>query len=349
MHDSTAAPAGAPHTGGTPPPRAKLQRVETYVPLSSGGFLESEGQPPAGGDGDLPRPIAVGDIVCRRPKLFQLQGSAGAVQEKPPATATGAGTAALATGWVKGFKSEKSLSAAEQQYGKPIEVDMVGTLLEVTRVDRQHKQLEVTALSGKREKLRFADVRFAGYVEQGLYHRWKADPASRPVETLTAPAAPAHASPPSSSAPAEGTAQPAAADWWVLPRLVVRVMVEGSGRYGSKAVVLKVARKEEKMRLTPLELYGTAGATANPAHVFDVVGCANVDTVVPKKLEKGLMVKGEHRGELVTVRNRVRQQQDAGAEITQIEVQCVRTNDVWRVAPEEVCAILTAAPAASHP
>lgn len=126
--------------------------------------------------------------------------------------------------------------------------------------------------------------------------------------------------------------------WWVLPRLIVRVVAADAGPswFRQKAVVLHIQRKEERMRLVRAEaasqgshgIYARGGGgkegdtggisypllTSSPLptskyraeDLVDVFGLLSVETVVPRVGEVGMLVLGKRKGELVVVVRRCR-------------------------------------------
>lgn len=377
-----------------------LKVVEAYVPLSSGGFLDTSADHGAG------RPIKVGDVMCavipvaanvsvaaqggggfplsspptssnasptaRQPPqtavgpLPSING--GGVQrsgspERPPfadgsptttappgspASAVAAATAAA----LKHFRSEAELTEEERRYGKHLHHSMVQQLFEVSRWDPAKGTMEALFLDGRRAKLRVHEVRPAGYVENALYQQWKEDPASQPVlsigvaSPLTGPSSdvqsPHHTtgshsvgSPSPQCSPLTTTVAGVPTPWWVLPNLVVRVVTEAAGEWlGRRCVVVAVWRKANTVRVMNEQLWLSPPSAATSSGVVDIVGVEGLETVLPKKGESGVVVLGPHRGEMVTVTARSR---DETGNLTALVVQCHRTKEVLQFAPEELC------------
>ncbi|KPA79103.1 hypothetical protein ABB37_05623 [Leptomonas pyrrhocoris] len=252
------------------------------------------------------------------------------------------------------FKPAASFTDGERGYGMQLPPDMVRQLLEVTRVDPHGRSVEALFLDGTREKLPFRDVRPAGYDEQRRYAQWKADPSSRPVATMHSGAS----SPTSASAPGTHPASPvaqtsataqqanstvvAAADtWWVIPHLLVRVATEVAGDwYGKKCAVTAVRRSENAIRLTEWhdEAQSSGGHSShrNAAETRELIGADGLETVVPKKGGRAVIVLGPRKGEICTVRSRVR---GPMGDLTGVEVEIRRTNEVVTLQAEELCAL----------
>ncbi|KAG5477730.1 hypothetical protein LSCM1_05028 [Leishmania martiniquensis] len=284
------------------------------------------------------------------------------------ATATAAAGAAPARSVVEAvaqkamshFKSAATFTTDEQKYGRQLTPDMVRLLFEVTRVNRQCRSIEALFLDGTRAKVSFFEVRPAGYVERKMYATWKADPASRPVATIHSDAS----SPTTSSAP-HGAVLPslvsppaptpetsvAGAAWWVVPRLLVRIATEAAGDwYGKKCVVKSVQRSAGRVRLTEWVEEGSGCGvgesgrgfsscgkpTAPAAETRELIGVDGIETVVPKKGGRAMVVLGSRRGEMCTVRSRVR---GPNGELTAVEVEISRTKEVLTLQADELCAL----------
>lgn len=303
------------------------------------------------------------------------------------------------------FRGESSLGEEERMYGRRLDPQLCASLAEVRRVDTARRQMELEFLSGERGKFTVYEIRPAGFVEQRLYEQWKANPASRPVHTITSEktchtkvgngAADAGKQPDGSldggasanSSSSTPTASPPV-PWWVLPRLVVRIVAESAGPLwlGQKVVVQSIQRKESRMRLRRLDEVEGRGADSTTLlsrpqqqpqqqqqqqqqrmaggrppistaeSVVDVIGLESVETVVPRKGEKGMIVLGPRRGELVIVVDRTRHPKtgeldkvgvvpiaNSGAVPTgtsEANDTATPNNNRFEVLPDEICALL---------
>ncbi|GET88917.1 hypothetical protein, conserved [Leishmania tarentolae] len=371
---------GALNASLAPMSSGDFEVVHAYVPLSTGGFLSTAN---AAHDTMEGHQVRIGDILSlRKPLGGSDPPPSGAVASAPafsPTTSTtpapttastlttsAAGTSAtgslveeVAQKAMGHFKSITTFTSEEQKYGRKLTPDMVRLLFEVTRVDFQGRSMEALFLDGTRAKLSFFEVRPAGYVEQRMYATWKADPASRPVAiihsqtssptTLSAPngaVLPLSTSSPALSTPPLDTT----ADWWVIPRLLVRLTTEAAGDwYGKKCVVKAVQRSENRVRLMEWVEKGPSGGesgsmvahnsskpTAPTAETRELIGADGLETVVPKKGGRAMVVLGSRRGEMCTVRNRIR---DADGELTAVEVEISRTKEVMTLQAGELCAL----------
>lgn len=364
--------------GGDPAPRP-MAKVESYAPLSSGGFLDTDAD-----HGDT-KNVKIGDVMVAL-KLPNAPKSGSSSCSKPgsPVTASGPGSpppqaeaqryysptttapvekpaevfaAAASNKILSHFRAEASMTEEERRYGRRLSVDMTTHLFSVSRLDRATHTLEGIFLDGSRAKLRLTEVRPAGFVERGLFAKWRADPASRPVKVIGAASAVSPQPPSSTASPASPTEQqqqqvPPA--WWVLPNLVVRVVAADAGEwYGQKGVVVSIRRKENTVRLVPLDVWEQhhqrpPGSPLQPppnrkpaAHVpmdsaVDLVGLDGIETVLPKKGESGMIVLGEHKGDMASVLARIRGEE---GDLAAIEVSCQRTSDVLRLQPQDLCAM----------
>lgn len=273
-----------------------------------------------------------------------------------PATAASADTAQVA---LHRFKSAASFTDNDKEYGMRLSPDMVGLLFEVTRVDTQGRSVEALFLDGSRAKLAFREIRPAGYDERRRYAQWKADPSSRPVTTMYSRASsPSTASAPGThSAFSANTTEPAQAErsesgtaaaaltetarWWVIPHLLVRVATEAAGDwYGKKCVVKTVRRKENAVRLTEWvdepAVKGSTTSAGAAAETRELIGVDGLETVVPKKGGRAMVVLGPRKGEMCTVRSRLR---GPDGDLTGVEVEMNRTKEVVTLQAEELCAL----------
>jgi hypothetical protein len=263
------------------------------------------------------------------------------------------------------FKPAASFTDNEVEYGRRLSPDMVRRLCEVTRVDSRGRTVEALFLDGTRAKLPYRDVRPAGYDEQKRYVQWKADPASRPVPTMHSgsPSSTSFSAPgahPTSStavsatdlagpvAVAGATQSPsgsaAALPWWVIPRLLVRVATEAAGDwYGKKCVVNAVRRSDNAIRLTEwqdeavVSTHRHGNSSGAPTlETRELIGVDGLETVVPKKGGRAMIVLGPKKGEMCTVRSRVR---GPDGDLTGVEVEISRTKEVVTLHAEELCAL----------
>nr|CAJ2474111.1 unnamed protein product [Leishmania braziliensis] len=340
--------------------------VHTYVPLSTGGFLSTAN---AAHDTMEGHQVRIGDILSLRKPLSGADPSPShavtSTTTSSPSTSTAPSTlttdsavAAVAQKVMSHFRSAASLTPEERKYGRQLTADMTHSLFEVTRVDQQGRSIEALFLDGTRAKVSFFEVRPAGYVEQRMYAVWKADPASRPVtiihsnaSTPTTPSAPNGAVVPSSS-PSPALQPPpsvTAAAWWVIPHLLVRLTAEAAGDWcGKKCVVKSVQRSENRIRLTEWvegsssgesgsrSVHNSGKLTAAAAEMRELIGVDGLETVVPKKGGRAMVVLGNRRGEMCTIRNRVR---GADGELMAVEVEISRTKEVMTLQADELCAL----------
>ncbi|CBZ34469.1 hypothetical protein, conserved [Leishmania donovani] len=276
------------------------------------------------------------------------------------ASATGSLVEDVAQKAMRHFKSAATFTSEEQKYGRKLTPDMVHLLFEVTRVDYQGRSIEALFLDGTRAKVSFFEVRPAGYVERKMHAVWKADPASRPVAIIHSNASsPTTSSAPNgavlpSSAPSPALPPPpsvTAAAWWVIPHLLVRVTTEAAGDwYGKKCVVKTVQRSENRVRLMEWVEEGRSGSGESGSRSFhncgkpkaatadtrELIGVDGLETVVPKKGGRAMVVLGSRRGEMCTVRNRIR---GADGELAAVEVEINRTKEVMTLQAGELCAL----------
>lgn len=185
--------------------RLAFRTVETYKPLSSGGFFDS-----THGSPDRARCMAIGAIVVlvganasssssspnsATPRTTTGTGGSGAtadppshaaVEHIPSSSASPAPSSVLgdAMGKMKHFLPASALTDEEKTYGRFLDAALFDSLAEVTRCDVRGRALEVWCLSGKRQKLSMLAVRPAGFMESQLFQKWKADPSSRPVQHI---------------------------------------------------------------------------------------------------------------------------------------------------------------------
>ncbi|KAK7194186.1 hypothetical protein NESM_000332500 [Novymonas esmeraldas] len=338
--------------------------VQAYVPLSTGGFLSTAG---AAGDTMEGHQVRVGDVLALRkppgtaaspppPPPPHTNRSASTTPSSSPTTATAPASAAavevLAQRAMGHFKSAAAFTSDEVKYGRSLTPEMTRVLFEVARVDQHSRSVEAVFLDGARAKLSYLEVRPAGYVERKMYAAWKADPASRPVATIhSAAASPTtSSSPTATAAPSQPPSPPPpAAAWWVTPRLLVRLAAESAGDwYGKRCAVTSVQRSGNRIRLTEVleEAADGDGGTA-VAETRELVGLDGLETVIPRKGGRAMVVLGARRGEMCTVRNRVR---GPDGELIAVEVEVGRTKEVLAMRPEELCALCptaTASPAAA--
>ncbi|CBZ27406.1 conserved hypothetical protein [Leishmania mexicana MHOM/GT/2001/U1103] len=374
VHSAAAKAKTKPHTSLTPTSSGDFEVVHAYVPLSTGGFLSTANAAHDTMEGHQVRIGDV--LSLRKPLSCAGPPSSSAVASTPvssPTTSTATpstAASALTTGSVVEdvaqkamchFKSAATFTSEEQKYGRKLSPDMVRLLFEVTRVDYQGRTIEALFLDGTRAKVFFFEARPAGYVERKLYATWKADPASRPVAVIhsnasspTTSLAPNGAGLPS-SAPSPALPPPppsvTAVAWWVIPRLLVRVTTEAAGDwYGKKCVVKTVQRSENRVRLMEWveegrsgggesgsrSVHNCGGLTAATTETRELVGVDGLETVVPKKGGRAMVVLGSRRGEMCTVRSRVR---GADGELTAVEVELNRTKEVVTLQAGELCAL----------
>ncbi|KAG5503973.1 hypothetical protein GH5_04831 [Leishmania sp. Ghana 2012 LV757] len=273
------------------------------------------------------------------------------------AATTGSTVEAVARKAMTHFKRAATFTAEEEKYGRQLTPDMMRLIFEVARVNQRGRSIEALFLDGTRAKVSFFEVRPAGYVERKIYAMWKADPASRPVHTIHSNAS----SPTTSSAP-HGAVLPSPASppqpsvaggaWWVIPRLLVRLTTEAAGDwYGKKCVVKSVQRSERRVRLMEWAEEGrccgvgesgrtcihSCGKPATAAvETRELIGVEGIETVVPKKGGRAMVVLGSRRGEMCTVRSRVR---GADGELTAVEVEMSRTKELVTLHADELCAL----------
>lgn len=362
--------------------RRGFRTVETYKPLSSGGFLDT-----THGSPDRARCMTIGAIVVilsantSSSSSFRSMpvatrtatkdsGGSGEVTGHPPSRGTLEKTSSsLASpttqssvlgevmGKMKHFLPASALTDEEKTYGRFLDAALLDSLAQVTRCDTRGRALEVMCLSGKRQKLSVLAVRPAGFMEVQLFQKWKADPSSRPVQHIGDRRLPVHGdTPPPPPVPStaggeetrsDGPASPTrdaehqngpllpspspSSAWWVLPHLIVRVVAKEAGGtwWGQKALVLHIDRKAERMRLVRMNaVSGASEARASPGvpgvagggptawsvsssgyppeDLLDVFQLGNVETVVPRVGEVGMIVLGQRKGELVVVVRRCR-------------------------------------------
>nr|CCC95158.1 unnamed protein product [Trypanosoma congolense IL3000] len=320
----------------------KMHVVEEYVPLSVGGFMQTTTE-------SLDNLISVrpGDIMCLRcPGDVKTEASnegnntREAVGNNPPAAGG------------MSFVKEKELTEEERLYGRRVTCDMMHEIFEVSRVDSASNSLEAVFLDGTRKKLKIITVRPAGFVESELYKRWKADENSRPVRAVySTPSAKDTelADDRSKNSQQETTTQARVPKpWWVMPRLIVRVVEETAGDLlGKKFIVKSINRKEGRIRLfslnaTPGDASGGADRTngtefhseAADLAPIDVFGCDALETVVPRVGDQGLLVEGNMRGELVIVTSRGRGE---SGELNTIRVRSLVSEKEFVVQPHEIC------------
>lgn len=343
MHDYSAppAPSAAPlkrRRGGGNDSSAtsgsSFAVVRSYVPLSTGGFIEGGGDDAM--DGQVPR---VGDILALRgtPSLSRCaQETKSGSAPMPSALSTSPASSADV---LKRFRSESDMTPEEKLHGKRLSSEMVDLLFEVVRIDTRGRTVEGLFLNQTRAKLPFSGIRPAGYVERRLYHQWKQDPSSRPLMVIeaSAEAAPVSAR---TATTLVGAVEPGGGatgsneaarvtPWWVVPRLLVRIAATASGAwYGKKCVVQSIKRAENKIRVCE---WSGGGPIGEPV---DVVGVEGLETVVPKKGGRAMIVVGERRGDMVLVCGRLR---SADGELTSVEVEVGQAKEKLVLKPHELC------------
>lgn len=293
-----------------------------------------------------------------RPTAANVSSSSAATGMQAPDVAHDASASAMAHTAMSHFLSAASFTGDEKRYGRRLTPDMTRLLFEVARVDPQGRRLEALFLDGSRAKVGFHDVRPAGYVERAMYAAWRADPASRPVHTIHSdasspttatgggggngdarlPSALSAASPSTSPVPPSGSPTDAAGTgWWVIPRLLVRLTAEAAGDwYGKKCVVKTVQRSENRVRLTEWVDESASAPSAAAPETRELIGADGLETVVPKKGGRALVVLGPLRGEMCVVRARVR---GPDGDLSAVEVEMSRTKDVVTLQADELCAL----------
>ncbi|KPI86425.1 hypothetical protein ABL78_4504 [Leptomonas seymouri] len=357
------------------PSSATFETVYTYVPLSTGGFLSTatagedlmEGRqvrvgdvlslrkPPNTTPSSLNAPVT---SFLDRPRLGSnpaTPNSSVSPSLPPPPTQPSPAliSADRAHKTLSHFKPAASFTDNDKEYGMRLSPDMVRCLFEVTRVDPQGRSVEALFLDGTRVKLPFHSIRPAGYDEQKRYAQWKTDPSSRPVATIhsgvssptSASARGAHPVSPvdqtSQTVPTgDGITAVSADSWWVIPRLLVRIATEAAGDwYGKKCVVKAVRRNENAIRLTEWQdeaQHARGNGSSGAAEMRELIGVDGLETVVPRKGGRAMIVLGPQRGEMCTVRSRVRGP-DGG--LTGVEVEMRRTKEVVTLRAEDLCAL----------
>ncbi|KAG5503419.1 hypothetical protein JKF63_05558 [Porcisia hertigi] len=352
--------------------RGNFEVVHSYAPLSTGGFLSTAS---AADDTMEGQQVRIGDVLSLRKHLGSAASSlsngaagapalSGATSTAPSPTSptsaapgdasvTGSLVETVAQKAMGHFKRADTFTPEEQKYGRQLTPDMVRLLFEVARVDQQSRSIEALFLDGTRAKVSFFEVRPAGYVERRMYAKWKADPASRPVATILSNASSPTTSsaqsgavlPSSASAPVFPPTSPVtAAAWWVIPRLLVRLTTEAAGDwYGKKCVVKAVQRSENRVRLTEWIEEGSSkgdhssGKPMSTApETRELIGVDGLETVVPKKGGRAMVVLGSQRGEMCIIRNRIR---GPHGELAAVEVEISRTKEVMTLQAEELCAL----------
>ena len=143
-----------------------------------------------------------------------------------------------------------------------------GELGTITRVDAERAEVEFR--DGRRALVKLAHLRHATANEEAKRGRDDAAP--------------------------NGGASGAPDTRWIVKRLIVRVVEADPGAADAASFV---PYKATVVSMTP----GAAGGRVVLSNGSTVNG-RQVDTVLPKKGERGLVVLGEHRGKLVTVRDR---------------------------------------------
>lgn len=307
--------AASPSTGPQ-----RFTAVESYKPLSSGGFMDDNQA-----EMDRSRCLRVGGIVCVRKRL----GEEALPPTDPPAASTFSSTASSAGPLLhKKFRGESAMGSDEKLFGRVQGTQLWNSLGEVTRSDSKNLYVEIVFLSGERGKFNLCEVRPAGFMEQKLFRKWQADPSSRPVTVLR------NTTDPSAVATAAGTSPPPSA-WWALPKLLVRIVSPQAGVewLGQKAFIESITRKEQRVRLRRKEVNG-----GNEA-ILDVVGLEHIETVVPRVGERGILVLGLRRGELVEVLERRRNATTKDLETVVVKQVGAHSteNQPFEVKPEEIC------------
>ncbi|KAH9598961.1 hypothetical protein LSM04_004576 [Trypanosoma melophagium] len=254
---------------------------------------------------------------------------------------------------------------------------MLRELFEVGRVDRATNSLEAIFLDGTRQKLKVFTVRPAGFLEKELFRKWKSDASTRPVRTVYAglEGGASTPTPPVASLSVndgrssnhnsidggnnnnnnnnnnnkgsvmvdDGSGADLPTPWWVIPQLLVRLVEVSAGDlFGKKFIVKSVLRKEGKIRLVPWpqrqQEEDRDSVQVVMDAVIDVIGCAALETVVPKVNEEGIVVLGAMRGELVTVISR---QRSSSNEIIALKVRSTLTGNEFTLGPQEICQMAT--------
>lgn len=307
---------------------SSANRAESYQALSTGGFLDASTAPSL-------RHVAVGAVI-RLAKASDL--GVGSKRERDVSSPTSdeqpknfsSSSAFSLTGR---FQRESELkSEEERRYGRRLSPEMYDALGEITRLDAAMKNIEVLFLSGERRKLSVHDVKPAGFVEQSLYRRWKNAPELRPVALIPSPVA----------SPVGDISAPlppqSPSSWWVLPKLVVRVVAETAPQdwAGVKAVVTAIQRKESRIRLMRCS---SGGSPNKQSAEVEVEGLESVESVVPKRGEMGMLVLGERKGELVTVEARHRTESEGLVRVTVSPV--AKLGESFDVLPSEICALVS--------
>lgn len=263
-----------------------------HIPSTVGGFLG------AGGTTHKAVDVDIGMIVC------STRAAAGA------SSSTGG---ANTTSQVVRFKRDEDITEEERTFGSTITEATVATIGQVmhkstvrTTTAAAVEEWEVGLADGSKATFSRDALRLATPRECELFRRWVDSPESLPSEALrkkrqrddnrTVAGILA-------SSAAGGASNAAGRRRWVQKRLLVRyVGDERPHLVGKKFIVSSVNYKDDRVLLSnavPLAT-GTADDT-----VLEVVSVNDLETVLPKIGEKGLILCGPHSGQMAMLRKKV--------------------------------------------
>ena len=176
------------------------------------------------------------------------------------------------------------------RYGKALTPQLVEQIVLVTRVDPNGEFLEVEHADGRRLKIPKKDCRPALHGECEIFKQWRSNRGCIPKPGLSQSLERKRGREPD----AEGGAKVPAV-WWAIPKLVVRcVNAEFPAALGQNFRVDAAVRKANEVIARPI-------VPCSDGSLNITFRQEDIETVVPRVGERGIVVLGPHRGEIVTV------------------------------------------------
>lgn len=236
-----------------------------------------------------------------------------------------------------GFQRDEDIDEIEAEYGRPLYA-VAQEVFFIHDVDTKRQRVHALFANGRREEVRFAEMRPAKPTEKKKYEEWKARPDTIPVAPLIREVKrPREDLVPTSS----NEARSKEACHWVRPRLVVRYVNDKNlllaKHVGEKFTVASCDARNEVEIIPYVEDGVSPQLEGAPMRVAE----EDLDTVLPKKGKLGVVVAGEKKGVAAVLVDRVK---GSGGDVVGVELQSVGSKEGgtrFTVLPPEFCAVAT--------